>query len=126
MGTYARAGNVEWRETRLLALLAALGATLVARLPLDWLTAATRPRMGATAFNLTIFPLVGCYDGMFGPGAGSFYMLGFVALLGYGVVRATAQTKIANFASNLAALAALSLILLNHKIEGDSRREQIW
>jgi uncharacterized protein len=135
MRTYARAGHVEWREARLLVLLAALGAVagaaLVSHLPLNWLAAvlpgalaaiaiyfalspqiadvATRPRMGATAFNLTIIPLIGWYDGMFGPGAGSFYMLGFVALLGYGVVKATAQTKIANFASNLAALAALSL-----------------
>ncbi|MGH6798860.1 MAG: TSUP family transporter, partial [Roseiarcus sp.] len=102
MQTYARAGHVEWRKAPLLALLAALGAvagaTLVSHLPLNWLAAAlpgalvaiaiyfalspqiadvaTRPRMGATSFKLTIIPLIGCYDGMFGPGAGSFYMLG--------------------------------------------------
>ena len=47
---------------------------------------------------------IGFYDGIFGPGAGSFYMLAFVTLLGYGVVRATAHTKLLNFASNLGSL----------------------
>ncbi len=46
---------------------------------------------------------------MFGPGAGSFYMVGFVALLGFGVVRATAHTKLANAASNLGGLALFAL-----------------
>ncbi len=133
--TYARAGHLEWPDAWPLALLAGLGAVagalLVSHVPLRWLAAAmpfalilialyfgfaprignveTRPRMGVRAFTLTIAPLVGFYDGVFGPGAGSFYMLGFVALLGFGIVKATAYTKAANFASNLAALATLSL-----------------
>ncbi|TGR71748.1 hypothetical protein EN866_40095, partial [Mesorhizobium sp. M2D.F.Ca.ET.223.01.1.1] len=45
--------------------------------------------------------LVGFYDGVFGPGAGSFYMLAFVTLAGYGVLKATAHTKLLNFASNI-------------------------
>ncbi len=135
MLAYARAGHLRWRDVRLLAALAGLGsvagATLVSHLPLGWVSAIlpgaliliafyfalspqlgdaqTRARMGTRPFMLTVAPLIGCYDGMFGPGAGSFYMLGFVALLGYGVVKATAQTKVANFASNIAALATLSL-----------------
>jgi uncharacterized membrane protein YfcA len=134
MRTYARAGHLEWREAWPLALLAGLGAVagalLVSHVPLRWLAvampfalilialyfglspklsdAATRPRIGVKAFTLTVAPLVGFYDGVFGPGAGSFYMLGFVALLGFGIVKATAYTKVANFASNLAALATLS------------------
>ncbi len=47
---------------------------------------------------------IGFYDGIFGPGAGSFYMLAFVTLLGYGVVKATAHTKLVNFASNFGSL----------------------
>jgi uncharacterized membrane protein YfcA len=47
---------------------------------------------------------VAFYDGFFGPGAGSFYMLGIVALLGFGVLRASAKTKALNFASNVASL----------------------
>ena len=52
----------------------------------------------------TVPVAIGFYDGIFGPGAGSFYMLAFVMLLGYGVVRATAHTKLLNLASNLGSL----------------------
>ena len=45
---------------------------------------------------------------MFGPGAGSFYTLAFITLFGMGVIRATAHTKLANFASNIAGLATLA------------------
>jgi uncharacterized membrane protein YfcA len=47
---------------------------------------------------------VAAYDGFFGPGTGSFFMLGFVLLAGYGVLKATAHTKMLNFASNLGSL----------------------
>ncbi|PQZ84071.1 MULTISPECIES: TSUP family transporter [unclassified Brevundimonas] len=43
---------------------------------------------------------IGFYDGFFGPGAGSFYALALVTLLGMGLTRATAHTKALNFASN--------------------------
>jgi uncharacterized protein len=39
-----------------------------------------------------------------GPGTGSFFMLGYVALAGFGMLRATAHTKLLNFASNIGAL----------------------
>jgi len=48
---------------------------------------------------------VGVYDGFFGPGAGTFYIAGFVGLLGISMARASADAKVANFASNLAAAA---------------------
>lgn len=63
-----------------------------------------RRRMSPGLFNLTLLPAVGFYDAIFGPGTGSFYMMGFIGLLGLGVIRATAQTKLANFASNVVAL----------------------
>ena len=47
---------------------------------------------------------IGFYDGLFGPGTGSFLTMGFVALLGLGVTRAAGNTKILNLASNLGAL----------------------
>lgn len=47
---------------------------------------------------------IGFYDGFFGPGAGAFYTTIFLALGGLSLLRATAQTKAANFASNLAGL----------------------
>jgi uncharacterized protein len=65
-------------------------------------------RISPRLFLLTVVPLVGFYDGVFGPGTGSFFMIGFVGLLGLGLIRATARTKIANFASNLAGLVTLA------------------
>ncbi len=55
-------------------------------------------------FGISIGFGAGFYDGFFGPGAGSFFTIGFVTLLGYGLTRATASTKILNLTSNLAAL----------------------
>lgn len=62
-------------------------------------------RLVLPAFAGFVAPLIGFYDGIFGPGAGAFYMVAIVTLLGYGVLKATAHTKLANAASNLGALA---------------------
>jgi uncharacterized membrane protein YfcA len=48
--------------------------------------------------------IVGFYDGLLGPGTGSFMTMGFVALFGLGITRAAGSTKILNLASNLGAL----------------------
>ena len=66
-------------------------------------------RLGERAYAFSVAPLVGFYDGVFGPGAGSFYIIGFVALVGYGVTRAVANARLANFASNLGSLAIFAL-----------------
>jgi uncharacterized membrane protein YfcA len=59
-------------------------------------------------FGLTLVPAIGCYDGIFGPGTGSFFMLAFVMLLGFGMLKATAHTKMLNFASNIGAFAVFA------------------
>jgi uncharacterized membrane protein YfcA len=64
----------------------------------------SRQRVGDAAFALLIGTPVGFYDGFFGPGTGTFFAMGYVALLGYNLRRATAHTKLLNFTSNLAAL----------------------
>ncbi|WAP70094.1 TSUP family transporter [Jiella pelagia] len=66
-------------------------------------------RMSPTVFAFTLVPLIGAYDGLFGPGTGSFFMLAFVTLAGYGVLKATAHTKLLNFASNLGGFAVFAL-----------------
>jgi len=48
--------------------------------------------------------IVGFYDGFFGPGTGSFLVLGFVVLLGFEFVAASAYSKIINCATNVSAL----------------------
>lgn len=49
--------------------------------------------------------VVGFYDGLLGPGTGSFMTLGFVTLFGLGLTRAAGNTKVLNLTSNLGALA---------------------
>ena len=48
---------------------------------------------------------IGFYDGIFGPGTGSFLTMGFVTLFGLGLTRAAGNTKVLNLMSNLGALA---------------------
>ncbi|OFE16614.1 hypothetical protein BA895_03225 [Humibacillus sp. DSM 29435] len=48
--------------------------------------------------------VIGAYDGALGPGTGSFLVFTLVGLLGYNFLQASAQAKIANFATNLGAL----------------------
>ena len=48
---------------------------------------------------------MGFYDGFFGPGTGSFWVVAFVLLLGYNMKKATTHTKVMNFTSNIASLA---------------------
>lgn len=63
-------------------------------------------RISMNLFGLTVGFGAGFYDGFFGPGTGSFFIVGFVALVGYGLLAATAHTKILNFTSNIASLVA--------------------
>ncbi len=48
--------------------------------------------------------IVGFYDGFFGPGTGSFFVLGFVVVLGFDFVHASAYSKIINCVTNISAL----------------------
>ncbi|HJV87674.1 MAG TPA: TSUP family transporter [Noviherbaspirillum sp.] len=64
-----------------------------------------RPRMNDAAYRGVVVPGIGFYDGMFGPGTGSFFSMAGVALRGHNLVTATAQAKVLNFASNIASLA---------------------
>lgn len=47
---------------------------------------------------------VGFYDGAIGPGTGSFFVFALVGVLGYNFLEASAKAKLANWATNLAAL----------------------
>lgn len=127
---YARARLIEWREALPMAATAFVGsvagALFVNMIPTHYL-AGIMPimlimiaiyfmispslrldsgiqRISPRAFTFTFALGIGFYDGCFGPGTGSFLMIGFVSLLGFSIIRATAHTKLLNFASNLGAL----------------------
>lgn len=61
-------------------------------------------KISKKCYQSTVVPLIACYDGMFGPGTGSFFTLSGVSLRGHGFIDATAIAKGLNFASNIAAL----------------------
>lgn len=48
--------------------------------------------------------IIGFYDGLIGPGTGSFLILVFIAVLGFDFVGASAHAKMVNIATNLAAI----------------------
>lgn len=134
--SYAASGLVDlrrqWGQALIAGLAGVAGALMVGALPTDALRLglpvvliaiaaffALKPglndtdraqRMPPAIFAATFVPLVGFYDGLVGPGTGAFFMLGFVMLAGYGVLRATAHTKLLNFASNAGGLLAFALI----------------
>lgn len=56
-------------------------------------------RAGSLSFGVSF------YDGLLGPGTGTFLAVGFAKLCGYDLLRATALAKLLNLVSNLAALA---------------------
>lgn len=131
--TYARSGLVEWHTAplgiaasltgawsgSLVALYldpALMGKVMVGLLPVGMLITLlpkkenrgkpvilSGPRfwmaLGFVGFG------VGMYDGFFGPGAGSFYILAFHWVLRMGLIQASATAKIFNLASNIGALA---------------------
>lgn len=61
-------------------------------------------RMSADTYKKTVLPLIGAYDGMFGPGTGSFFAVAGVSLRGLELIKATAIAKPLNFATNIASL----------------------
>ncbi|GAA1236697.1 putative membrane protein YfcA [Microbacterium phyllosphaerae] len=48
--------------------------------------------------------VIGFYDGLIGPGTGTFLVISLVALLGYDFLQASAKAKIVNLATNTGAL----------------------
>lgn len=91
-------------EPIVLVALVVVGAWVLLRPGLGGATdlrwADRRHLAGAIGIGL----VVGFYDGALGPGTGSFLVVGLVGLLGYSFLEASAKARLANVATNLAAL----------------------
>jgi uncharacterized membrane protein YfcA len=48
--------------------------------------------------------VIGFYDGFFGPGTGSFFVISFVVIMGFEFVQASAYSKVINCFTNFSAL----------------------
>ena len=132
---YRASGLVRLRETlpgiAFTAVGAAIGTTVIQRLPSTFLERALPALLVAVFVYLLVSPRVGegerrarlpklgfyalfgsgigFWDGFFGPGTGSFWAIAFVAIAGLDLRRATAHTKVMNFTSNAVALVAFAI-----------------
>jgi len=136
--TYVRTVRIRWPVTVLVAVTAYAGSTLGAHLigylprvaftPIIIVAVAAvglytwrKPQLGQrTQLRHVGTPaywiLAGClglicgvWDGLVGPGTGIFLVIGFVTLLGYGFLEATTMSKLANLATNAAALVVFGM-----------------
>jgi uncharacterized membrane protein YfcA len=129
--SYTRHGLIDWRRIRVgvVATLvgAVLGAWTVTRIRPEFLrplipivliviagytawnrklgTESRPERMPEALFGTLFGLMLGFYDGVFGPGTGSFWTIACVVVLGRNLLGATAYTKAMNLTSNLASLA---------------------
>jgi uncharacterized membrane protein YfcA len=62
------------------------------------------PRMNRLRFDCVFGFGIGFYDGFFGPGTGTFFTLAMMLGLGFNLTKATATSKVLNFATNIASL----------------------
>jgi uncharacterized protein len=64
----------------------------------------TKPKVSKRVYRNIVIPTIGCYDGLFGPGTGSFFALAGISLRGNGIINSTAIAKSLNFSTNIASL----------------------
>ena len=63
-----------------------------------------KPKISLGKYKNAVVPLIGWYDGMFGPGTGSFFVLSGVALRSHDLINSTVIAKTLNFSTNIASL----------------------
>jgi len=100
LGTVA----VQFIDTKILSFVIPAVLLLIAVYFLVAPKAKAQARVSDRNYRLKLVPSIGFYDGMFGPGTGSFFALAGVSCRGLDLIAATASAKPLNFATNLASL----------------------
>lgn len=108
-GAFAGALSIQYVDTTLLSgvvpiMLIVIGIYFLVAPKMS--EADRHTRVGIIGIAAVAFA-IGFYDGIFGPGTGSFFTTALVTLGGLGLVRAIAHAKFLNFATNIAALIAM-------------------
>lgn len=132
-GKYIKSGKIKWQVAIYSALGAIFGSTLGTKLalyisdkhlkllmliaiPLVALFIMTQKNLverveekelsvlKLSILSIGIGLIIGCYDGLIGPGTGTFMILGFSGLLGLDLVTASGCAKVSNLASNITSL----------------------
>lgn len=136
--TYIKRLSPDWKTALPMASVAfvfsALGATtahavpakyfgtgVVIALAVVWIWTLVNPSMGAQSnmrwsggtrhyvVAMVVGAVIGFYDGIFGPGTGSFLLIALVGVLGYSFLSASSTAKIVNLGTNAAALLVFGL-----------------
>lgn len=92
-------------EPIVLVALVVVGAYVVFKPNLGEATALRYAGRRHLAAAVVVGFTIGFYDGALGPGTGSFLVFALVGLLGYSFLEASAKARLANWATNLGALA---------------------
>lgn len=92
-----------------LVALIAVGLYTVLRPQLGLVHAPRHTGVGQAVRTAAIGGSIGLYDGILGPGTGSFFVIAMVGILGYGFLEASAKAKIANLTTNIAAITVFGL-----------------
>ncbi|MCP1996322.1 TSUP family transporter [Flavobacterium sp. HSC-61S13] len=88
----------------ILVLLIAIAIYTYSRKDLGLHSQQTRTKINQLIIGLVFGFAIGFYDGMIGPGTGTFLLLAFVSLIGYDFLQATTSAKYINVATNIAAM----------------------
>ncbi|MDP9820225.1 TSUP family transporter [Nocardioides massiliensis] len=88
----------------ILVVLVVVGTYVVLKPELGAVTALRFAGRRHTQAAMIAGAVVGFYDGALGPGTGSFFVFSLVGLLGYNFLEASAKARLANWATNIAAL----------------------
>ena len=135
---YGRSGNIDWKAALPAAVFSLIGSSLgtslavylndavleiiiLAALPLvavllffskNFGTKEKPPKTRAKTlvYSSLIGLGIGCYDGLVGPGTGTFLTLAFSMILGYTLLKSSGCAKPVNLASNVASL----VVYLSH------------
>ncbi|OYZ02626.1 MAG: hypothetical protein B7Y37_02225 [Sphingobacteriia bacterium 28-36-52] len=60
-------------------------------------------------YSLLISLIIGFYDGFIGPGAGSFFIMAFIGILGFDFLKAGTYAKLINLSTNLGSISLFML-----------------
>lgn len=88
----------------LLGILIALGVYTIFKKDFGQTKEIKLPRRTMIIFGVIISLVVGFYDGFIGPGTGTFFILGFVTLLGMDFLKASTNAKLINLATNFGSI----------------------
>jgi len=98
-----RVGN-EFMKPILLVVLVGIAAYTFLKKDFGQLTQKNQTPNTMMWYSLLMAVVIGFYDGFIGPGTGSFLVLGFIILLGFDFLQASAHAKMVNLATNLGSI----------------------